>query len=336
MVSVIVPMLNEAAWIDGCLDSLLSGEYPPARVEVLVVDGGSTDGSRALVEARTERDPRVRLLDNPKRIAAAAMNRGVAEARGDVIVRADAHTTYASDYVAACVRVLERTGAAAVGGPQRAVGSTPVERAIAVATTSRFGVGDARFRLNVGPSAGAGRAEETDTVYLGAWRRDTLLAAGGFDETLPVNEDYELNHRLRAAGGRVVLSPEIRSEYHVRPSLAALARQYFRYGRGKADMLRRHPRSLRWRQAAAPALVAGLAASAVLARRRPGLASTIPLAYVAANLVESVRAGGPLPALPAAYATMHLAWGAGFWAGVLRGGLPRPSLGPSPVTQEAS
>jgi GT2 family glycosyltransferase len=186
-------------------------------------------------------------------------------------------------------------------------------------------VGDARFRFSE-------RAEDVDTVYLGAWRRDTLVDAGGFDEDLPINEDYELFHRLRAAGGRVVLSPEIRSEYHVRPSLGALARQYYRYGRGKIDMLRMHPESLRWRQVAAPALVAGLAASAVVAPFRPRLALIVPAAYVAANLAASAlaarRRAGALPVLPAAFATMHVSWGVGFWAGLLRKGPPRPFLGP--------
>ena len=315
-VTVVVPMLDESATIGPCLDSLLAGDYPADALEVLVADGGSRDGSAAIVDAYAARDARVRRIPNPGRIAAAAMNAGIAASSGDVIVRADAHTTYAPDYVRACVRVLEETGAAAVGGPQRARGSSPVGRAIAMATTSPFGVGDARFRYSE-------RTEETDTVYLGAWRKRTLVDVGGFDEGLAVNEDYELNHRLRAAGGRVVLSPEIRSEYRVRESLGGLARQYFAYGRGKVDMLRRHPRSVRWRQLAAPALVAGLAASAALARTRPRLAAVVPAAYGTATLAASVAAArrepASAPVLPGAFATMHLAWGAGFWARVLEG-----------------
>ncbi|MCA1726775.1 MAG: glycosyltransferase family 2 protein, partial [Actinobacteria bacterium] len=226
MVTVVIPMLDEERWIRRCIDSLLGGDYPADRLEVLVVDGGSRDRSRAVVRDRAADDQRLRLLRNPRRIAAAAMNAGIAEARGDVIIRADAHTTYARDYISKCVSVLDRTGAAAVGGPQRATGDSRVARAIALTTTSRFGVGDARFRFTR-------RTEETETVYLGAWRRETLDAAGGFDEGLAINEDYELNHRLRASGGKVVVSPEIRCEYHVRDSLRALGRQYYRYGRGK-------------------------------------------------------------------------------------------------------
>ena len=318
-VSIVLPMRNERRHIERCLDSILATDYPVDRLEVLVVDGESDDGSDELVR-RYAREHPVRLLSNPERIVPTAMNRGIAEARGDVIVRMDAHTTYAPDYVRRCVEALERTDAAAVGGVQAAVGSDLVTVAIAAATTSRFGVGNARFRY-------ADREEFTDTVYLGAWRRATLEAAGGFDAAWVVNQDYELNCRLRRDGGKILLSPSIRCEYHVRDSLLALARQYFRYGMWRVKTLRAHPFSLRWRQLAPPAFVATLVSAALLSS-----VSLVPLTligglYLLANLAASAvvaRARGLryLPVLPLTFACLHLCWGAGFLVGLVRFGLP--------------
>jgi cellulose synthase/poly-beta-1,6-N-acetylglucosamine synthase-like glycosyltransferase len=315
-VSVIMPVRNESPRIAECLDAVLASDYRGDRLEVLVVDGMSEDGTREAVAARASGDARLRLIDNPGRTAASGMNRGLEAARGEVIVRMDARTLPEPDYVRACVEVLDRSGASNVGGPQRTAGSGLVGRAAALATTSPFGVGDARFRYSE-------REEEVDTVYLGAWRRSTLEEAGGFDERLRVNQDYELNYRLRQAGGRILLSPRIRSTYRIRERLSELAGQYFRYGRGKAAMLRRSPGAVRWRQLAAPGLVAGLAASLALLPVVPVAAAIVPGTYLAATLLVSLITGirrdpRALPALPAVFATIHLSWGLGFWAGVLR------------------
>ncbi|MCS7312232.1 MAG: glycosyltransferase family 2 protein, partial [Acidobacteria bacterium] len=199
-VTVIIPAWNEAAFIGSCLDSIVANDYPKDRLEVFVVDGGSRDSTRAIVEDYAQRHPFIRVLDNPRRIPAAALNVGLRHARGEVIVRMDAHTVYAPDYIRKCVELLNTTGAANVGGVQRAVGQGYVAEAIAVALTSPFGVGDARFRYTDRPTW-------TDTVYLGAWRRATLETLGGFNEAWAVNEDYELNYRLRQAGGKVLVAP---------------------------------------------------------------------------------------------------------------------------------
>ncbi len=316
-VSVIVPVLDEAARIGECLDAILASDYPADRLEVLVVDGMSADGTREAVAARVADDARLRLVDNPGRTPAAGMNRGVEASHGEVIVRMDARTRPEPGYVRACVDLLERSGASSVGGPQRATGIGLVGRAAALATTSPYGAGDARFRYSE-------RQEEVDSVYLGAWRRSTLEGAGGFDEGLTVNEDYELNHRLRGAGGRILLSPSIRSTYRIRESLGELAGQYYRYGKGKAGMLRRFPDALRWRQLAPPALVAGLAASIAVLPVVPAVAAVVPGTYAGATVLASLITGirrdrGALPALPIVFATVHLAWGFGFWSGLLRG-----------------
>ncbi len=316
LVSVVVPMRNEAATIEACLDSLLASRLPEGwELEVLVLDGASDDTSPALVRARALKDPRVRLLDNPDRLQAAAMNTGIEAARGAWLLRADAHSLYADDYIAECLRLLEETGAENVGGVQRATGQSWMGKAIAAAVSSRFAAGDAKYRHATEPGW-------TDTVYLGAWRTATLRRLGGMRADWAVNEDYELNVRLRAEGGGVYLSPTVRSTYFVRDSLGKLARQYARYGFWKVRTLLEHPGSLRWRQLVAPAFVVALLLTPWAVFRMGPVGAVAVAAYVVANLAASVvtaaRSGwGLFPALPVIFAIIHCAWGGGFLAGLV-------------------
>ena len=307
-VSIVVPARDEEAMLPAALASALAQDYE-GEIEIVVADGSHGPGTADAVRARF---PQARLVANPERGIAAGLNRALAAAVHDVIVRCDARCILPPDHVRRCVATLERTGAACVGGPQRPVGTGPFSRAVAMAMTSPLGAGGARYRMG-GPEGPA------DTVFLGAWRRATLEAAGGFDETLGRNEDYELAWRLRRRGGTVWLDPALAVEYRPRESLAALAVQYFEYGRWKAVMLRRHPRSLRARQLAAPALVLGLAGSVALAVAGMAPAAALaPAAYVLALLGGAAFAGwrrrdAAALLMPAALAAMHLAWGAGFW-----------------------
>ena len=221
-VTLLIPMRNEEGNIERCLDSVLSNDYPRDKTELLIIDGLSTDRSADIVRGYAEKYPWLRLISNPRQIQAVALNLGLREAKGQIILRMDAHSEYESDYISRCVSLLVSTDAVNVGGVQQAIGSDYLTRAIALATTSRLGIGDAKFRY-------ACETMLVDTVYLGAWWKHSLEAVGGFDESLPVNEDYELNYRLRQAGGNILLSPNIASTYHVRRSLGSLARQYFRY-----------------------------------------------------------------------------------------------------------
>lgn len=315
LVSVAIPMFNEAARIEACLASVLANTLPDGHtLEVLVFDGDSTDDSADRVRRIADRDPRVRLLRNPERLQADAFNRAIREARGTFLVRMDAHSLYAPDYVAECVRLLQTTGAANVGGVQRAVGDTPLTRAVAAAVSSPFAAGDAKYRYATEPAW-------VDTVYLGAWRVKTLRDLDGMRPGWAVNEDYEMNVRLRQRGGRVYLSPTIRSEYHVRGSIPKLARQYFRYGFWKVRTLMHHPGSLRWRQLVAPAFILSLLATPLLVWWLGALGLAHVAAYLGANLAASVavarRAGwSRLPLLPIVFATIHLSWGSGFWCGL--------------------
>lgn len=320
-ISIIIPAYNEERCIARCLDSILHNDYPKDLIEILVVDGKSTDRTQEIVQDYAQRYPFVRLLENFKRIQAAAMNIGISKAEGDIILRMDAHTTYASDYIRQCVNLLQTTGAANVGGAQQAIGTNYISNVIAAVTTSPFGVGDARFRFS-------NQEEFVDTVYLGAWHKSTLEALGGFNEEWMVNEDYELNYRLRQAGGKILLSPKIRCQYFVRSSLGALARQYFRYGFWKVKTLVTYPDSLRWRQLVPPIFVLALVVSLALLPVFWPASIIIPGLYAAANVAASLqvarcRGWRYLPLLPVVFATLHLSWGLGFWSGIVRFGVPR-------------
>lgn len=322
-VTVIMPVRNESKFLPGCLDSLLANDYPQERLEILVADGMSTDRSREILAQYSRRFPCVRVLDNPGRIVPTGLNQVIGQAQGDIIVRADAHTVFAPDYIRRCAHLLQTTAASNVGGPQRSVGQDYMSEAIAVATTSRFAAGDAKFRFS----------EEqawVETVYLGAWWKETLLALGGFNEEWVVNQDFELNHRLRLGGGKILLSPAIKCDYFVRPSLSALARQYFRYGVWKVKTLGAYPNSLRWRQLMAPSFVAAALGLLVLTPWTPLPALVLVLLYALASLSASAisarrRGWRYLPILPLTFATVHFAWGMGFWAGLLKFGIPRLS-----------
>ena len=322
-VSVIVPARNAQATLPATLDSILAQDYGWV-FEVIVADGSDTAATQELLRARF---PNVRRVPNPKGTIPCGLNRALAAARHDVIARCDAHSMLPPDYLTRAVRTLLRTGAANVGGRQNPVGTTCFGRAVALATRSPLGVGDARYRIG-------GAAGPVDTAFPGVFRRDALDAAGGWDESLAANEDYALNWVLREQGGIVWFDPAVVVDYRPRGDVRALARQYFGYGRWKAAMLARHPRSLRARQLAAPLLVAALAASGVLTTASdlasPPLAelfaaagAAVPLLYVTVVLGATAMIGlrqRRIEALlvPAVAVTIHFAWATGFIAGVVR------------------
>ncbi|NNE74498.1 MAG: glycosyltransferase family 2 protein [Acidimicrobiales bacterium] len=316
-VSVVLPTHTERRYLRDCLDSLLAQDYPAVR-EILVVDGGSVDGTRELADAE---GGIVRLLDNPRVTAAAAMNVGIEAARGAVIVRADAHALYAPDYVTRCVHTLLETGADNVGGRMVPVGTTNFGRAIAATTSMKAGVGNGAFHY-------AGERQEVDTVFLGCWWRDTLETLGGYDEESLqwAAEDHELNYRLTEAGGRIVLDPKIRSVYFPRPDPRSLARQYHNYGIGKASTLAKHG-SLPTLRPLAPAGLVGAAAIATVAARGPfRLAVPFVHALYCAKVGWSAGSDGAVAPhrAAAAVAIMHWSYGTGFWRGIVRAAAGRP------------
>lgn len=317
-VTVVLPVRNEAANVEECLQRLLQQDYPADLLEIFVVDGGSVDGTRDVVRSVQARYAHacIRLLDNPSGIVPTALNIGIRAATGAVIVRMDGHSVPASDYVSACVAALDDSGAGNVGGVIEAVGTTPFGRAVAVASTHRLGAGDARYRLG-------GSKGDVDTVPFGAFRKSVFERVGLFDESLVRNQDYEMNVRIREAGARVHFDPAIRVVYKARPTMRGLFSQYYQYGWWRVETLRRHPRSLRWRQVAPPAFVAsvlvGLAASSWsrVAAMYFLLALIGYLTTVAVTALLVVRPGLSPVMVGVAFPIMHFAYGLGFVCNVL-------------------
>ena len=310
-VSVLLPVLNERRYVWDCMAALLAQDGADV-LEILVADGGSDDGTQELAKAA---GPPVRVVENLGVTAAAGLNRALAEATGDIVVRADAHTVYGRDYVRSCVDVLLETGADNVGGPMRPAGTTSFGRAVAAATTSPFGVGPGKFHYSE-------RREEADTVYLGCWWRDTLSSLGGFDEDRLQwgAEDHELNFRLTRRGGRIVLDPSIRSWYFPRDTPRRLASQYFNYGLGKASTLSKHRSLPSWRPLAPAALVVTSLALAATGRGRSRVA--IPAVHAVFCSVAAWQAGKDPGVAPhrvfAAFEICHWSYGAGFLVGCAR------------------
>jgi glycosyltransferase involved in cell wall biosynthesis len=325
-VSVIIPVLNEEGFIGRCLQSLAVQDYPRDLTEVIVLDGGSTDATEYEVQKTAESAGlTVFFAPNPGRTTAAGRNLGLTLAHGDVIIHLDGHTRVASDFISANVRVLTESGADAAGGPIETRGHGVVGRAIALAMSSGFGIGDTAFRHE---DAGL---QEADSVPFGAYRREVFERIGNYAEDLNRGEDDELNYRLRSAGGRIVLSPAIRSTYFCRDTLRGLASQYWGYGLAKAGVLQRHPERLRLRHLVPSALVVALGGGALMSfvdRRFAVLTALAGGAYAAAAALASWRiakAGNRQEAkyLPVAFACIHLPAGAGMLGGLLKGRIAR-------------
>jgi glycosyltransferase involved in cell wall biosynthesis len=320
LVSVVLPVRNEGRYLQGCLDAIAAQDYPRDCLEVVIVDGQSEDDTRQIAEEFARGREAVRVLDNPHRRIAPALNIGFGAARGEIIVRVDGHTLIEPDYVRECVATLRETGADVVGGPRVVHGTRFWGHVIASSLRSPLAT-PARFHRSV-------RVSEVDTVFLGAFKRTTLDRVGLFDERFLWNEDYELNYRIRTAGGRVCSSPRVRSTYFSRETLRELVVQYWHYGRGKAMVMRAYPASIAARHLAAPVFVlaVGLGALGLAfgdARPLGALMSAyaVCLAWAAVRAVRSVNVAIVTAAM-LALACVHLAWGCGLLGELIRGGVP--------------
>ena len=316
-VSVIIPCLNEVRHIGDCIKSVFRQQKPEGGFEVIVADGMSNDGTRAIVTQLAAKHPMLRLIDNPGRIVSTGLNQAIRQARGQIIVRLDAHTEYASDYIQNCVQALDTAGADNVGGPWIAQGTRYISRAIAAAFQCPWVVGGAR---------GHDLAFEgdVDTVYLGCWRKSAFEKFGYFDDELVRNQDDELSLRIIRLGGRIWQSPSIRSRYHPRGSLRGLFRQYAQYGYWKVRVIQKHrlPASCRHLVPAVLVLaLIGLGTMALFSKVALALWLCVVGAYGLFNLAASVASaaeGGValLPMLPAVVACYHFGYGYGFWHGL--------------------
>lgn len=314
LVSVIVPARNEERCIGATLDSLRGQDY--RNLQILVVDGASTDSTVAVVDAHRAEDPRIELLHNPRQLIPVALNIALASARGTWTVRMDAHSTVPPDYVRVAVDRLREGRWGGVGGRKDGCGAQPTGQAIAVALRSRFGVGGSVYHHGV-------EAQEVDHIPFGAYPTDVVRALGGWDERLVANEDFEFDHRLRATGAALLFDPRLRIDWQSKQSLRDLFAQYHRYGRGKVDVAVLHPTSLRLRHYLPPMLVVHLTAAAACAPFRPRLAARMAAPYAVALVLASTAAARDLDqlraraVLPGAFAAMHVGWGLGVWSRAL-------------------
>lgn len=314
LVSVLIPARNEEGFIGQCLDSILS--QGDVDLQVIVVDGGSADGTREIVRQYAGRDPRVQLLRSDGSTIPSCLNTGLLASRGRWLIRVDAHSTIPPGYVATLVEHL-RTGAwGGVGGRKDGVAPSPTGRAIAAALSSVFGVGKSVYHHGT-------KVQLVDHVPYGAYPTALVQSLGGWDERLQANEDFELDYRIRREGHQLLFDPGVAIGWQNREKLGDLFRQYRRYGRGKARVAALHPRSLMPRHLAAPALVASWPLAAALALRWPwvlGIAFVpyaIALLFASAFTARNVDGWAARRALPGAFLAMHLGWGMGFWEGAL-------------------
>lgn len=318
-ITIIVPCRNERLHIEAAVSSMLAQEGVTEGFEIVVADGCSDDGTREILDEMAAAEPRLRIIDNPEKIVSTGLNAAIRAARGDIIIRMDAHTGFAPDYVKQCVHTLLTTNADNVGGPWQAVGKTFLQKAIALAFQSSFSSG----------GAGSHRPEyggAVDSVYLGCWYKKTLMRLGLFDEELVRNQDDELNLRLIRSGGTIWQSPTVRSWYYPRASLIALFKQYMQYGYWKVRVIQKHriPASIRH-------LVPGGFVGMLLVLSALSLAFTwarlwffgLLGLYICANLAASfITCRQPanwkyLPVMPPVFAAYHFGYGFGFLRGVI-------------------
>ncbi|HUT04548.1 MAG TPA: glycosyltransferase family 2 protein [bacterium] len=319
LVSVIVPIRNEARTIRRCLEAILAQDYPAERYEVIVVDGMSDDGTRQIVQQFCNADGRVKMLDNPARIVPHAMNIGIEASRGEIVVRLDGHAFASPDFIMRSVEALLAHDCECAGGRIISIGVDTWSNAASLAMSSVFGVGNSPFRCSDKPGY-------VDTVAFGAYRKDVLQAVGKFDRELVRCQDDEYNYRLRNKGYKIYFDPAIKTEYLCRSTFKSLFKQYFQYGYWKVRVLQKHPRMMQPRQFVPPVAVFMLIVLGAFsfAWRTPAIVlGVLSVLYAALSISFSIRIASSkgwkfLLILPIIFATLHFSYGSGFLCGLVR------------------
>jgi len=323
MLSIILPIRNESKFIADTLDSIIDQDYPGGDLEIIIADGMSDDGTREIIQKYQEKYPNITLIDNPERIVPSGFNRALNLTKGDIIIRVDGHTTIASDYVRNCTELLENKGALNVGGLMNAKGTGVYDEIVSIATSSRFGIGNAQFHF-------AKKGKWVDTVYMGAWKREAFERFGGFDEELVRNQDDEFNFRLIQNGVKIWLDPSIKSVYYPRNSFKKLFKQYFQYGFYKVRVMQKRRGFASWRHLVPSAFVFSLLASILLLPLSHFPFYLILGSYLAANLIATLAGSikffnpstrQPIASfafLPITFVILHISYGLGFLIGLVK------------------
>jgi glycosyltransferase involved in cell wall biosynthesis len=306
-ISVILPVLNEAKYLEEAVNAILDQDFV-GDIEIILAVGPSKDDTANISQALAKKDSRVVVVANPTAGTAAGLNLALAATRYSIIVRVDGHSKIPKNYLSLAYEILKESGAVNVGGIMAAQGQSVFEISVARAMRSPLGVGASRFHTG-------GGAGSVDTVYLGAFRKQALLAVGGFDERFTRAQDWELNFRLRAAGGVIYFDPRLVVTYRPRGTVRALAKQYFEYGRWRRVVSRRHEGTINYRYLAPPFTVVGVLLSLILGSAVSTLLFIPALTYALFILIASARIGKSLAefvSLPLILLTMHMTWGIGF------------------------
>ena len=306
-VSVVLPILNEERFLADAIAAILAQEYP-GELEVILALGPSRDRTNEIAQSLRAKDSRIVLVDNPTGRTAAGLNAAIGASRFEIICRIDGHAEISKSYIRDAVEIMQSSSAVNVGGVMAAVGKTPFEKAVARAMRSPIGVGGARFHVG-------GVAGPADTVYLGVFQKSALIAADGYDERFIRAQDWELNFRLREAGGIIWFDPRLAVIYRPRPHLKALAKQYFEYGRWRRAVTRHHKGTVNYRYLAPPLATLAIIASLIAGSAFGSIYFVPALTYASAILLSSLFIGKSWSeriALPAVLTTMHISWGIGF------------------------
>lgn len=322
-VSIILPIRNEVYFISRCLQSILEQDYYPECVEIIIIDGLSTDGTQSVIKTISNNYPhrKIVLLKNPHHIFSMGFNIGLSHSKGDIIIMLGGHTEIGPEYISRCINYLEKyPDIDCVGGSIDTVAETSSSRAIALALGSPFGVGGVAFRTQ------SNRFMSVDTVAFAAYRRSIFDEIGLLDEEMVRNQDDEFNYRLRANGGRVLLAPDIHLRYYSRATIRALWRQYFQYGLWKVRVMQKHPRQMRPRHFIPFIFVSTLAAclfSTTFYTWGWTFFATLSIIYLTANILYSFRLVNRSDwkyyfKLPIIFATLHLSYGFGFMFGLIK------------------
>lgn len=317
-ISILIPVRNEVRYIPRCLQAVADQDYPSDHIEVLIADGISDDGTFELLQDWAGQAEYRYVFQNPGKIVPTGLNMLIPKARGDVLIRVDGHCVIAPDYVSNCVRHLQSDGVDGVGGPMHSIGEDHISQVTALAMSSKFGVGNSSFRTETG------QTKLADTVPFPAYTRAIIEKVGLYDEELVRNQDDEYNYRIRAAGGKILLAEDVRSDYYSRGLLKKLWKQYFQYGFWKVRVLQKHPHQMSLRQFIPLAFVLALILTVLLSLLAPwGWKALLALlaAYLLANLSASiVTASGQgfkkLLLLPVAFVIIHFSYGLGFLVGL--------------------